>query len=61
MEFNRKFPVNGARPVGFLTSELGSDTRLEVLKLSFANVHEDFDKMNSFAVLPKSRWCCVRS
>src|ERR1039458_6486725 len=46
MEFNRKFFINGARPAGFLESELVSETQTEVLKLSFANMHEGVDNMN---------------
>ena len=53
MEFNRKFFINGARPAGFLKSELVSETQVEVLKLSFANLHEGVDNMNRIAVLPK--------
>ena len=53
MEFNRKFFINGARPAGFLESELVSETQTEVLKLSFANLHEGVDNMNRIAVLPK--------
>ena len=53
MEFNRKFFVNGARPAGFLQSDMVSETQIDVLKLSFANLHEGVDNMNRIAILPK--------
>ena len=53
MEFNRKFFINGARPAGFLKSELVSETQTEVLRLSFANMHEGVDNMQRIGVLPK--------
>lgn len=57
MEFNRKFFINGARPAGFLESDLVSETQTEVLKLSFANMHEGVDNMNRIGVLPKGvKW-----
>lgn len=53
MEFNRKFFINGARPAGFLKSEMVSETQIDVLKLSFANLHVGIDNMNGIPVLPK--------
>ena len=62
MEFNRKFFINGARPAGFLESELVSETQTEVLRLSFANMHEGVDNMNRIAVLPKGvKWTSAGS
>lgn len=57
MEFNRKFFINGARPAGFLESEMVSETQTEVLRLSFANMHEGVDNMQRIGVLPKGvKW-----
>jgi HK97 family phage portal protein len=57
MEFNRKFFTNGARPSGFLESEMVSDVQIETLKLGFASMHEGIDNMNRIAVLPKGvKW-----
>jgi HK97 family phage portal protein len=62
MEFNRKFFTNGARPSGFLESELVSDAQIETLKLGFANMHEGIDNMNRIAVLPKGvKWTSAGS
>jgi HK97 family phage portal protein len=57
MEFNRKFFINGARPAGFLESEFVSETQTDVLRMSFANMHEGIDNMNRIGVLPKGvKW-----
>ena len=57
MEFNRKFFINGARPAGFLESDMVSETQIEVLKIGFANMHEGVDNMNRIGVLPKGvKW-----
>jgi len=62
MEFNRKFFTNGARPSGFLESEMVSETQIEALKISFANMHEGIDNMNRIAVLPKGvKWTSAGS
>jgi HK97 family phage portal protein len=57
MEFNRKFFVNGARPAGFLETEMIAETQIEALKIGFADVHEGIDNMNRIAILPKGvKW-----
>lgn len=57
MEFNRKFFINGARPSGFLESEMVAETQIEVLKIGFENNHTGIDNMNRIAVLPKGvKW-----
>src|ERR1700722_16407238 len=62
MEFNRKFFINGARPSGFLESDMVSETQIETLKLGFANMHEGIDNMNRIAVLPKGvKWTSAGS
>jgi HK97 family phage portal protein len=62
MEFNRKFFTNGARPSGFLESEMVSETQIETLKLGFANMHEGIDNMQRIAVLPKGvKWTSAGS
>jgi HK97 family phage portal protein len=62
MEFNRKFFINGARPAGFLESEMVSETQIETLKIGFANMHEGVDNMQRIAVLPKGvKWSSVGS
>lgn len=56
-EFNRKFFRNGARPAGFLETDMIAETQIEVLKIGFANMHQGIDNMNGIAVLPKGvKW-----
>lgn len=56
-EFNRKFFRNGARPSGFLETQMVAETQIEALKLGFAAVHEGIDNMNRIGVLPKDvKW-----
>ena len=52
-EFNRKFFKNGARPAGFLETEMVAETQIEVLKIGFANMHQGIDNMQGIGVLPK--------
>jgi HK97 family phage portal protein len=62
MEFNRKFFTNGARPSGFLESEMVSETQIEALKIGFANMHEGIDNMQRIAILPKGvKWTSAGS
>jgi HK97 family phage portal protein len=62
MDFNRKFFTNGARPSGFLESEMVSETQIEALKIGFANMHQGIDNMNRIAVLPKGvKWTAAGS
>jgi HK97 family phage portal protein len=57
MEFNRKFFVNGARPAGFLETEMVSETQVESLKIGFMDVHGGIDNMQRIGVLPKGvKW-----
>lgn len=57
MEFNRKFFVNGARPVGFLQTEGVAEAQLEAIKVGFMDVHGGIENMNRIAVLPKGvKW-----
>lgn len=57
MEFNRKFFVNGARPVGFLETEGVAEAQLEAIKVGFAEVHEGIENMQRIGVLPKGvKW-----
>jgi HK97 family phage portal protein len=57
MEFNRKFFVNGARPVGFLETEGVAEAQLESIKVGFAEVHEGIENMNRIGILPKGvKW-----
>jgi HK97 family phage portal protein len=56
-EFNRKFFINGARPAGFLETEMVAETQLEMLKVGFMDVHGGIDNMNRIGVLPKGvKW-----
>jgi HK97 family phage portal protein len=56
-EFNRKFFKNGARPAGFLETEMIAETQIEALKFGFADMHEGIDNMNRIGVLPKGvKW-----
>lgn len=57
MEFNRKFFINGARPAGFLETEMVSETQVESLKIGFMDVHGGIDNMQRIGVLPKGvKW-----
>jgi phage portal protein BeeE len=57
MEFNRKFFVSGARPAGFLETEMVSETQLEALKIGFSAMHQGIGNMNGIALLPKGvKW-----
>jgi HK97 family phage portal protein len=56
-EFNRMFFINGARPVGFLETEMNAEAQLEMLKIGFADVHQGVSNMNRIGVLPKGvKW-----
>ena len=56
-EFNRNFFKNGARPAGFLETEMVNETQIETLKISFADLHQGIDNMNRIGVLPKGvKW-----
>ena len=57
MEFNRKFFINGARPAGFLETDMVSETQVESLKIGFMDVHGGIDNMQRIGVLPKGvKW-----
>ena len=57
MEFNRKFFINGARPAGFLESDLVGETQIDALKMGFVDLHAGIDNMNRIGVLPKGvKW-----
>ncbi len=57
MEFNRRFFKNGARPVGFLETEMMTETQIDALKVGFENAHVGIDNMNRVGVLPKGvKW-----
>jgi HK97 family phage portal protein len=57
MEFNRKFFMNGARPAGFLETDMVAETQVESLKIGFADTHGGIENMNRIAVLPKGvKW-----
>jgi HK97 family phage portal protein len=57
MEFNRKFFVSGARPAGFLETDMVGATQIEALKLGFSAMHMGIANMNGIAVLPKGvKW-----
>ena len=56
-EFNRKFFLNGARPAGFLETDMIAETQIEALKVGFLNMHGGIDNMNGIGVLPKGvKW-----
>jgi HK97 family phage portal protein len=57
MEFNRKFFINGARPAGFLETDMMAETQLDALKIGFTDQHGGIDNMNRIGVLPKGvKW-----
>jgi HK97 family phage portal protein len=57
MEFNRKFFLNGARPAGFLETEMVAESQVEALKIGFMDVHGGIDNMQRIGVLPKGvKW-----
>jgi HK97 family phage portal protein len=57
MEFNRKFFRNGARPAGFLETDMIAANQTDSLLISFAGQHEGIDNMNRIGVLPKGvKW-----
>jgi hypothetical protein len=57
MEFNRKFFINGARPAGFLETDVVAEAQIEAIKVGFAEVREDIDNMQRIAVLAKGvKW-----
>jgi HK97 family phage portal protein len=56
-EFNRLFFINGARPAGFLETEMIAETQMESLKIGFADVHQGVANMNRIGILPKGvKW-----
>jgi hypothetical protein len=61
-EFNRLFFLNGARPVGFLETEMIAETQIEALKEGFSSIHQGIDNMQKIAVLPKGvKWSATGS
>jgi HK97 family phage portal protein len=57
MEFNRRFFLSGARPAGFLETDMVGETQVEALKAGFAAIHQGIANMNGIAVLPKGvKW-----
>lgn len=56
-EFNRMFFKNGARPVGFLETNMIAETQLDALKEGFMAMHQGIDNMNRIGILPKDvKW-----
>lgn len=56
-EFNRMFFKNGARPVGFLETDMIAETQIEALKEGFSAIHQGIDNMSRIAFLPKGvKW-----
>ncbi len=56
-DFNRRFFKNGARPAGFLETDMMAETQIDALKVGFENAHEGIENMNRIAVLPKGvKW-----
>ena len=61
-EFNRMFFKNGARPVGFLETDMIAETQLEALQDGFAAMHQGIDNMQRIGILPKGvKWTGVGS
>jgi phage portal protein BeeE len=57
MGFNRKFFINGARPAGFLETDMVAETQVESLKIGFADTRGGIENINRIAVLPKGvKW-----
>jgi HK97 family phage portal protein len=56
-EFNRMFFKNGARPVGFLETNMLAETQLDALREGFMAMHQGLDNMNRIGILPKDvKW-----
>ncbi len=56
------FFKNGARPVGFLETEMVAETQLEALQDGFAAMHQGIDNMQRIGILPKGvKWTGVGS
>ena len=56
-QFNRMFFKNGARPVGFLETEMNAEAQIEALLTGFESQHQGIDNMNRIGVLPKGvKW-----